>query len=190
MKSAIKKELKLFLPTPSARRATPIIRGLSSARLIFLPTPSARRATSLQLCYNHCYIEFLPTPSARRATQRFKYSRTTCLFLPTPSARRATSMRGYDREDYAISTHALREEGDAGARGALDSYREYFYPRPPRGGRRAPQTGRPPANIISTHALREEGDVSSRPFVWHLYHFYPRPPRGGRPGQRSAGPKG
>ena len=34
-----------------------------------------------------------------------------------------------------ISIHALREEGDGAARAAERS-RQYFYPRPPRGGRR------------------------------------------------------
>ena len=79
-----------------------------------------------------------------------------------------------------ISIHALREEGDnaftANERAALlflstpsarratrlnfraSSIVGYFYPRPPRGGRRAvhrPLRGR---EDISIHALREEGD--------------------------------
>ena len=33
-------------------------------------------------------------------------------FLPTPSARRATRKVGHCGRDRAISTHALREEGD------------------------------------------------------------------------------
>ena len=80
-----------------------------------------------------------------------------------------------------------------------------FYPRPPRGGRRA--TLKSPATRlpISTHALREEGDQAmqyidragkqflptpsarratggppTRPRA--SSHFYPRPPRGGRLG--------
>src|SRR5699024_8303625 len=80
-------------------------------------------------------------------------------FLPTPSARRATKIRLYEKCRTEISTHALREEGDtpsrcsmvggyqflptpsarratrpAGAAWAVDTN---FYPRPPRGGRRA-----------------------------------------------------
>ena len=55
-----------------------------------------------------------------------------------------------------ISIHALREEGDL-VTFADTSIRLYFYPRPPRGGRR--QNGR-----------REHSDA----------YFYPRPPRGGR----------
>ena len=58
----------------------------------------------------------------------------------------------------SISIHALREEGDA-----IYQYvrikRYYFYPRPPRGGRRASLGWAHLAGIISIHALREEGDV-------------------------------
>ena len=56
-------------------------------------------------------------------------------FLSTPSARRATSQRS-----------------------EWQSCPEYFYPRPPRGGR------------LRVHAPGEQ----------HIDHFYPRPPRGGR----------
>ena len=57
------------------------------------------------------------------------------IFLSTPSARRAT--RGF-RTTFSlcvISIHALREEGDATAALACNGT-TYFYPRPPRGGRR------------------------------------------------------
>ena len=58
---------------------------------------------------------------------------------------------------HAISTHALREEGDRKA-DRPTAGRENFYPRPPRGGR--PRVLRPRRHrpAISTHALREEGD--------------------------------
>ena len=83
----------------------------------------------------------------------------------------------------------------------------YFYPRPPRGGRRGqrrPQ--RPPGKFLSTpsarrataghlhgpvpdwisiHALREEGDFSSHMDANRALNFYPRPPRGGRRGRSS-----
>src|SRR5699024_8665290 len=79
-----------------------------------------------------------------------------------------------------ISTHALREEGDTGPRSTTGTI-SYFYPRPPRGGRRkrrwknaalwrflpTPSARRatssrkasPAKEEISTHALREEGDI-------------------------------
>ena len=57
----------------------------------------------------------------------------------------------------AISIHALREEGDKSPC-ARHTTRTYFYPRPPRGGRRCGSTGRAAVSGISIHALREEGD--------------------------------
>ena len=78
-----------------------------------------------------------------------------------------------------------------------------FYPRPPRGGRRALlPAGEQGAKFLSTpsarratnsgrrseagagisiHALREEGDQISAARLPARTHFYPRPPRGGRP---------
>ena len=102
-----------------------------------------------------------------------------------------------------ISIHALREEGDSHSPIQILVTR-YFYPRPPRGGRRAPNLpaagvlqnfyprpprggrpggrhGRPNIRMISIHALREEGDLLVSPPSSRVRYFYPRPPRGGRP---------
>ena len=57
------------------------------------------------------------------------------IFLSTPSARRATHLAALAEVFADISIHALREEGDAFASGTT-STAFYFYPRPPRGGRR------------------------------------------------------
>ena len=71
-----------------------------------------------------------------------------------------------------ISIHALREEGDL----RLTRPRSilcYFYPRPPRGGRRRRLCGQLSTTEISIHALREEGDLchlsrtSSQPISIH-----------------------
>ena len=102
-----------------------------------------------------------------------------------------------------ISTHALREEGDAdllpyiseivqflptpSARRATScaacqrNRRVDFYPRPPRGGRPSRDNWANKDSLISTHALREEGDRRSIKVIpIGIGHFYPRPPRGGR----------
>ena len=85
---------------------------------------------------------------------------------------------------------------------------EYFYPRPPRGGRpgkrgrnqavqnfypRPPRGGRPTDRLkwdvltqISIHALREEGDCLPCAGIPEKRNFYPRPPRGGRRGRLRA----
>ena len=82
---------------------------------------------------------------------------------------------------YIISIHALREEGDNNLNGAVRDVVEllstpsarratlacrctstagrYFYPRPPRGGRRQPVPSDSRFHRISIHALREEGDA-------------------------------
>ena len=78
-------------------------------------------------------------------------------FLSTPSARRATVALGADVRDLNISIHALREEGDPAYSKLRQNPKSDFYPRPPRGGRRAQQ---------STGCTER--------------YFYPRPPRGGR----------
>ena len=125
----------IFLSTPSARRATLHNPATNVGRLQFLSTPSARRATQTR-SYEDKNGQFLSTPSARRATRRIgRRSPPTAQFLSTPSARRATSQRS-----------------------EWQSCPEYFYPRPPRGGRRG--------RCMESHRV--------------LSDFYPRPPRGGR----------
>ena len=102
---------------------------------------------------------FLSTPSARRATWTTQQClKQTAKFLSTPSARRAT-------DSLFWSFVRLR----------------YFYPRPPRGGRRLALPYFFLFVGISIHALREEGDRPVLPSAGRSRYFYPRPPRGGRP---------
>ena len=80
-------------------------------------------------------LQFLSTPSARRATRDAYALLMFMQFLSTPSARRATAWEIAEELDITISIHALREEGDCCSPRGGDSGC-YFYPRPPRGGRR------------------------------------------------------
>ena len=177
------------LPSPTAR---------------FLSTPSARRATSRQRAGGILLV--ISIHALREEGDAFVIFVITPfgIFLSTPSARRATA--GEEHGGIAviiISIHALREEGDLltsdrfpcpmkflstpSARRAtptgLSACKEwyYFYPRPPRGGRReipwaevleivflsTPSARRATSKIrarynltdISIHALREEGDT-------------------------------
>ena len=197
-----------FLSTPSARRAT-----YSSCFIRpsceFLSTPSARRATKSGF-YQVRKTEFLSTPSARRATST-PTSRTAlqAYFYPRPPRGGRLMPHPHLTRDEAISIHALREEGDLKIKKppglqtiSIHALREegdpvtrpksgaiaYFYPRPPRGGRRTewmqqsdteiflstPSARRAtcalllkrPVTFISIHALREEGDTLSP--VWFL----------------------
>ena len=133
----------------------------------------------------------------------FEIQPEAAIFLSTPSARRATPHRLGVVQGQPISIHALREEGDHVADTICSEWLEYFYPRPPRGGRlkgqkkvvgrylflstpsarRATQKGCTgwDSQVISIHALREEGDPPQRRGITARRNFYPRPPRGGRP---------
>ena len=169
-----------FLPTPSARRATPSRLDSQASDGNFYPRPPRGGRHGIADLGN-TVTRFLPTPSARRATPDTPTSANGCQeFLPTPSARRATT--------FIIIVVLL----------SLN-----FYPRPPRGGRQGERQQKGERQHISTHALREEGDKNRGEFLGHghisthalreegdcglaaafrqLFNFYPRPPRGGRP---------
>ena len=100
-------------------------------------------------------------------------------FLSTPSARRATYLLTVPPTSIKISIHALREEGDQKVR-APCKQKNYFYPRPPRGGRLATaycQNGT--FEFLSTPSARR-ATRAERPERITRRDFYPRPPRGGR----------
>ena len=190
-----------FLSTPSARRATCGHRDLGELRGDFYPRPprggrlySARAPRTSRHFYprpprggrhviNNAFfkmLKFLSTPSARRATTApWNLLNSRPGFLSTPSARRATGKRRGRRQRQSISIHALREEGDLMT---ASSRRRawYFYPRPPRGGRREEVEAGSQSYEISIHALREEGDLRCAESAEAQTDFYPRPPRGGR----------
>ena len=129
----------------------------------FLSTPSARRATSATAAGRSQAGHFYPRPprGGRRLTRRHPAVSNT--FLSTPSARRATFPVFPEQTCRNISIHALREEGDA-SEIISDCQQAYFYPRPPRGGRRCTTSN-------NTSSSKD---------------FYPRPPRGGRPCHKAA----
>ena len=170
---------------------------------IFLSTPSARRATKASFLRCTPFTRFLSTPSARRATATpAPWMACGTYFYPRPprGGRQIVSALAFTCN--IISIHALREEGDppcAAGRGSLWN----FYPRPPRGGRPATTSLTSTHKGISIHALREEGDTygstsdqastlflstpsARRATRCRAYDnsidedFYPRPPRGGR----------
>ena len=148
---------RLFLSTPSARRATRS-KSKKSSSSKFLSTPSARRATRSEHRTGTWTTSFLSTPSVRRATPPAHWAGGLLLFLSTPSVRRATRTADFARRGLQISIYALREEGDRFIP-ICTFFCAYFYPRPPQGGRLAGNLPAGPKYHISTHALREEGDA-------------------------------
>ena len=153
-------DTEIFLSTPSARRATRY-QGTLIKNTKFLSTPSARRATvSVPVRYSS-FLNFYPRPPRGGRPTSISVAFAFLRFLSTPSARRATfKMPRARRGAPYISIHALREEGDVvmriiaawsmlflstpSARRATNCVPppclpvQYFYPRPPRGGRRTP----------------------------------------------------
>ena len=125
---------------------------------VFLSTPSARRATTRGLrrsCRGPISIHALREEGDAYTAECMEALK---VFLSTPSARRATYARRRRADGYVISIHALREEGDrhlcrcGAGPGKISIHalreegdrqiQEYkttlnnFYPRRPRGGRR------------------------------------------------------
>ena len=169
--------------------------------------------------------KFLSTPSARRATGSDQWhQRQHCISIHALREEGDSTGAPGPHGPKRISIHALREEGDycfpsaalarskflstPSARRAtaatltLRAQIENFYPRPPRGGRRAarttkriskyfyprpPRGGRPQIvrrlcrilGFLSTPSARR---ATPAPAIkaQHENHFYPRPPRGGR----------
>ena len=169
-----------FLSTPSARRATKQSCKEYTTTSNFYPRPprgGRHHRTKLTHMDKKISIHALREEGDVGING---VSSTSPIFLSTPSARRATILWDDFKRFMGISIHALREEGDYCFRclspdsekflstpsarratvllSALHIPLLYFYPRPPRGGRRAGRSGSAGESQISIHALREEGD--------------------------------
>ena len=102
----------LFLPTPSARRATPVPRMPAELRKISTHALREEGDYGTKPTGNDTN-RFLPTPSARRATCLYRYGQHSSLISTHALREEGDSCRRVRQPPrYAISTHALREEGD------------------------------------------------------------------------------
>ena len=147
----------------------------------FLSTPSARRATRAFHSTVPGLRYFYPRPP-RGGRQSCPHSRLQRLGISIHALREEGDLHPGDVDwPPVISIHALREEGDISSSAvfsamgvflstpsarratsrclALFHLPAYFYPRPPRGGRRLCHLRYQRTDIISIHALREEGDL-------------------------------
>ena len=98
---------KLFLSTPSVRRAT-LLLGADSAIAVFLSTPSVRRATRLCPAVDDRFQISIYALREEGDIKSINKYRRVQIFLSTPSARRATVTQA----SYTVMLG-------------------YFYPRPP-----------------------------------------------------------
>ena len=152
---------------------------------LFLPTPSARRATEgSKEEFNQLVIS---THALREEGDLAAITERVAAIISTHALREEGDLKLFQKSlaRATISTHALREEGDVLQNTGLFHARSIsthalreegdlqpgidtgaandFYPRPPRGGRpRQPVQGWAYLDI-STHALREEGDSCHKP---------------------------
>ena len=116
------------------------------------------------------YFYFYPRPPRGGRQDARREVPDLIPFLSTSSARRTTRNRMADCGITQISIHVLREEDDNPGAGASVA-RRYFYPRPPRGGRRSSARERGARACISIHVLREEDDSPSTAFCRLLSVF-------------------
>ena len=194
-----------FYPRPP-RGGRLTARGSITPGINFYPRPP-RGGRPTSAASRSVLSQFLSTPSARRATGH-DLGAGQGVLISIHALREEGDLRLlYIQLSFWISIHALREEGDASQLFQIFDIRKflstpsarratfvlpdgwevdgYFYPRPPRGGRRrnpAPQPraarflstpsarrATPGVNvifvpvIISIHALREEGDLKVSP---------------------------
>ena len=128
-------EHRLFLSTPSARRATSGCWSTPTLRSYFYPRPP-RGGRPLLPPLDHADIQFLSTPSARRATAQNWLDRAVEDISIHALREEGDLWQTLTVEAPTfISIHALREEGDCSVSGPAKQAKN-FYPRPPRGGRR------------------------------------------------------
>ena len=152
----------------------------SLSAILFLSTPSARRATR-DAHRRAAAAVAISIHALRKEGDFFAHSRVPKLatFLSTPSARRATCSP-CPRSDRLCYFYPRPPRGGRRRKSSSPEPVIYFYPRPPRGGRPAAVTAVGSMLVISIHALREEGDEPWQVTRERPLHFYLRPPRGGR----------
>ncbi len=169
---------RLFLSTPSARRATVLpdgSYGLYPISIHALREEGDRLRWTVCLWSGDFYprpprggrptfavtllslMDFYPRPPRGGRRDGNNFILTYFQFLSTPSARRATRSRDLCRR---LSKDFYPRPPRGGRRGSPASLGgiENFYPRPPRGGRQYAFSRSCCSLTISIHALREEGD--------------------------------
>ena len=137
----------------------------SSAKPNFLPflsTPSARRATLVLRFWIHSVSISIHALREEGDAVTAKSSATMPDFYPRPP--RGGRLRGFQRQAFRERYFYPRPPrgGRPAARRPDACAGADFYPRPPRGGRRRDDGEAAGRIYISIHALREEGDPRSR----------------------------
>ena len=151
------------------------------SRMIFLPTPSARRATRRRV--PHVHVLAISTHALREEGDATLLGSAACTInISTHALREEGDSPPRPARPCSRYFYPRPPRGGRQIRRRHTCPCPYFYPRPPRGGRLLHPAPKGFLTAISTHALREEGDSARSPACRSPRYFYPRPPRGGRRG--------
>ena len=178
--SALQLIPRIFLSTPSARRATEATRRAYCITASISIHALREEGDCLGFRSHVLIANFYPRPPRGGRRRPCLSASRPATFLSTPSARRATGRLGLWSRPALYFYPRPPRGGRQQIRLPRTLMPGYFYPRPPRGGRqKAAEAARAEASI-SIHALREEGDAGRDTRQLPTKYFYPRPPRGGR----------
>ena len=126
---------KNFYPRPP-RGGRPPTTLSSELKKLFLSTPSARRATQGRFWLRCKRQNFYPRPPRGGRPMLCRSANSATLnFYPRPPRGGRQIVKAKMTLTMEISIHALREEGDHAFVPSSLVCSSYFYPRPPRGGR-------------------------------------------------------
>ena len=169
-----KNRLRHFYPRPPRGGRRICGKTVDSASK-FLPTPSARRATAGLPQSPPLKTNFYPRPPRGGRHRRNGHGAYRCRnFYPRPPrGGRLGPVIAVESLD-AISTHALREEGD-NRRIEHEVDALLFLPTPSARRATAAVSEEVAKMAISTHALREEGDRRRRCWMMCFRPFLPTP---------------
>ena len=173
-----KRTARVFLSTPSARRATHP--GCRSSFFSAISIHALREEGDSILCM--CYSPgayFYPRPPRGGRQVHEAMDKYIDEFLSTPSARRATHAVQLVAEVKRISIHALREEGDPTVSTDGAALGEFLSTPSARRATFSKYLWGCCVEFLSTPSARRATSCG-RVTRWTLLNFYPRPPRGGR----------
>ena len=145
---------RIFLSTPSARRATPA--AITLAQFIIISIHALREEGDARRRPHQRPAGGISIHALREEGDclRTDDTRPQMDFYPRPPRGGRLPVVRSRPGDLRISIHALREEGDAPCRHPADRPSN-FYPRPPRGGRRLVEVpGRLCGLFLSTPSAR------------------------------------
>ena len=192
---------RIFLSTPSGWRATRFSRANLPADKISIHAlrveGDAQKRYDRQLCFISIHAlrvegditsfwivlywsDFYPRPPGGGRLQQLQFGFDNRYFYPRPPGGGRLEAHKIVNDEFVISIHALRVEGDW-SRAFPRIMQQHFYPRPPGGGRHKCQVyyNQKKGFLSTPSGWRATGDDRRRRNA--DVDFYPRLPGGGRP---------